>query len=86
MEWSLSERWFRRWDESSALVEHEDYAELPRNQTFLDELRYFFGCVSRREPADVTIREGAASLRIALGLLQSQKSGHAVEFEKSSGS
>lgn len=80
LEWSLSERVFRRWDAAGALAEQLDYSELPRNQMFLDELRYFFDCVAHRRPPDIDIREGARSLRVALGLLDSQSTGNPVHF------
>lgn len=85
MEWSLSQRCFARFDSSGDRVEFEDYAGLPRNQTFFDELAYFFGCIGRGETPDVDIRAGAASLRVALALLESQASGAAVTLEKALG-
>ncbi|MGC4092287.1 MAG: Gfo/Idh/MocA family oxidoreductase [Polyangiaceae bacterium] len=82
IEWTLSERAFRRWDEKSTLVEQEDYANYPRNQAFVDELSYFFECIRERRQPDVNVRVGADSLRLALGLLSSQQSGRAVEFQE----
>jgi predicted dehydrogenase len=83
LEWSLSERAFRRWDASGALVEEEDYGSYPRNQAFVEELNYFFECVQERTQPDVNVRAGARSLSLALGLLESQASGRVVEFEES---
>ena len=80
MEWSLSERYFKRWDASGSVVENVDYSLLQRNQTFVDELSYFFGCVRERRQPDIGLREGAQSLRVALGLLDSQRDGVPVEF------
>ncbi|MFZ5894350.1 MAG: Gfo/Idh/MocA family protein [Myxococcota bacterium] len=82
LEWSLSDRAFRRWDASGALVEQEDYASYPRNQAFVEELGYFFECVREGKQPDVSVREGARSLKLALGLLESQRSGRAVEFQE----
>ncbi len=82
LEWSLSERWLRRWDASGALVEQDDYASYPRNEAFMEELRYFFECIRERKQPDVDVRTGAQSLRLALGLLDSQSSGRATEFEE----
>lgn len=80
IEWSLSERAFRRWDAQGTLVEDVDFSTFPRNQAFLDELSYFLGCVRERRQPDVGVVEGAASLELALGLLSSQTSGRQVEF------
>lgn len=82
LEWSLSERSFRRWDASGALAEQEDYSSYPRNQAFLEELRYFFECIRERKQPDVDVRTGAQSLKLALGLLESQTSGRAIQFEE----
>ncbi|HET9932956.1 MAG TPA: Gfo/Idh/MocA family oxidoreductase [Polyangiaceae bacterium] len=82
LEWSLSERSFRRWDASATLVEQDDYAAYPRNEAFLEELRYFFDCIRERKQPDVDVRVGAESLKLALGLLESQSSGRAIEFEE----
>lgn len=82
IEWSLSDRSLSVWDATGARVEHQDYSGFPRNQAFLDELGYFFACVERGERPDVDIRAGAASLRMALGILESQESGRAVAFAK----
>lgn len=84
LEWSLSERCFRRWDQTGSLVESEDYAELPRNQAFMAELEYFLGCIAEGARPDVGVREGARSLELALGLLTSQSKGQPVEFEEKS--
>lgn len=82
IEWSLSERSFRRWDANGALVEQEDYSSYPRNEAFLEELRYFFECIRERKQPDVDVRVGAQSLKLALGLLESQATGRAIEFEE----
>ncbi len=75
LEWSLSDRYFRRWDAAGQLVEDVDYRDYPRNDAFLDELRLFLGCVAERRQPDIGVREGAASLRLALSLLEAQRSG-----------
>jgi len=82
LEWSLSERRFRRWDAAGALVEEEDYAAFPRNQAFAEELEYFLHCIAEGSRPDVGVREGAQSLELALGLLSSQESGKPVEFQE----
>lgn len=82
VEWSLSERSLSLWDRTGARVEHRDYSGFPRNQAFLDELGYFLSCIDKGARPDVDIRAGAASLRMALGILDSQVSGRPVEFAK----
>lgn len=82
MEWSLSERSFTRWDQSGVRLEFEDYSELPRNQMFMQELTEFFSCIERGQACDPDVRAGAASLRVALALLESQTSGCAVTFDR----
>ncbi len=49
----------------------------PRNALFLDEMRHFFDCVETRKRPLCNLEDGAASLSIALALLESQKSGKA---------
>jgi predicted dehydrogenase len=80
IEWSLSERSFSRWDARGERVEHEDYGSFPRNQAFLDELSYFFACITERSAPDVDVRAGAASLKVALALLESQRTGQPIEL------
>ncbi len=82
LEWSLSERMFRRWNVAGELVEHVDHGSLERNQQFLDELGYFFECVRSGTRPDIGIAEGAQSLRVALGLLRAQRRGGLVEFQE----
>jgi len=73
--WSLSGRYFEHCDEAGKSLERRSYAELPRNQAFLDELAHFFGCVIRGEPCSPSLREGALSLEVAVALLASQAEG-----------
>ena len=58
---------------SEALVGQHD-----RNELFLDELRHFLACVEGRETPVVGVREGAASLRIALAAKRSLETGQVV--------
>jgi predicted dehydrogenase len=78
IEWSLSHKSFKHWDESGRLVEEQDYSALPRNTAYLAELRQFLDCVSVRQACSPSLRDGAASLEVALALLESQASGKAV--------
>jgi predicted dehydrogenase len=78
IEWSLSGKSLKYWDENGHLLEAHDYSELPRNATYLAELRQFLDAVSLRQPCTPSLRDGAASLEVALALLQSQTTGKAV--------
>ena len=73
--WSLSGRFLEHCDETGRVIERCDYAALPRNQAFLDELANFLGCVIRGEPCSPSVREGALSLEVAVALLASQAEG-----------
>ncbi|HET9956464.1 MAG TPA: Gfo/Idh/MocA family oxidoreductase [Polyangiaceae bacterium] len=79
-EWSLSERYFRRWDAQGELQDQVSYAEFPRNQMFIDELSEFFECVRTRRPSPLDVAEGGKSLRVALGLLESQRTFRGVSW------
>jgi predicted dehydrogenase len=61
-------------------VETTSFAEVQRNDLFLDELRHFIACVEGRERPLVGAREGAASLRIALAARESLATGAAVSL------
>jgi len=80
--WSLSGRWFEHCDVSGNVLERQSYAELPRNQAFLDELANFFGCVIRGEQCTPSVREGALSLEVAVALLASQAEGTQKKLEE----
>jgi predicted dehydrogenase len=73
--WSLSGRYLELRDESGQERERMDFAQLTRNQMFLDELANFLGCVSRAEPCRPSLREAALSLEVAVALLASQADG-----------
>ncbi len=79
--WSLSGRFFEHCDESGKILERRDFAQLPRNQSFLDELAHFLGCVIRGEPCTPSIRDGALSLQVAVKLLESQADGLQKQIE-----
>jgi predicted dehydrogenase len=73
--WSLSGRYFEHSDELGKSLERHSYAELSRNQPFLDELANFLACVIRGEPCSPSLRDGALSLEVAVALLASQAEG-----------
>jgi predicted dehydrogenase len=78
LEWSLSGRSLRRFSAAGALCESHDYAEVPRNQLFLDELAHFLECVEQGTKPSASLRCGAESLAVALAILESQQSGMPV--------
>ncbi len=78
LEWSLSGKFLKHWDEGGHLLEAHDYGELPRNAAYQAELRQFLDAVSERRPCTPSLRDGAVSLEVALALLESQTSGQAV--------
>lgn len=79
--WSLSGRYLEHTDPAGQVIERQDYAQLPRNQSFLDELAHFLGCVIRGEPCSPTLQDGALSLQVALALLASQSDGTQKKIE-----
>lgn len=78
LEWSLSGRWLRRFSADGTLCESHDYAELPRNQLFEAELSHFLRCVEEDERPQVNLADGAASLAVALSILESQACGSPI--------
>jgi predicted dehydrogenase len=80
VEWTLSTGGFVRFDEQGEIAESLSYQDYPRNQLFLDELGEFFACVKERRAAPIGVRDGAASVQIALALRESQRSGETVGF------
>ena len=77
IDWSLSEATAVRF-EGDRLVEQHSYSDFDRNQMFVDELAHFLACVRGEERPAVTLRDGAASLRMGLALLESQRSNQPV--------
>jgi predicted dehydrogenase len=75
IEWNLTDASLDWHDADGALRERCSYADFPRNQLFVDELRHFLECVKTGASPDVTVEDGAASLSIALSLLDSQRTG-----------
>jgi predicted dehydrogenase len=65
----------RRYDAEGTLVEELVTIDVERNQLFLDELTHFLACVRGREQPVVPLAEGIETLRIALGALNSIKTG-----------
>jgi predicted dehydrogenase len=80
LEWSLSERSLRRFSAAGQLDEQHSYAEFPRNRMFEDELSHFLACVEQGQSPHVSLAAGAESLAVALGILESQRSGMPVSI------
>jgi predicted dehydrogenase len=59
-------------------IERHDLAGFERNQMFLDEMSRFLACVEEGMTPPVDIREGVASLRVALAARRSLSTGEAV--------
>lgn len=75
IEWSLSDARLRLFDSQAALVEDLSFAEVPRNQPYLEELQHFLDCVAGRAKPLVDLRDGLHSVAIAEAILESQRTG-----------
>jgi predicted dehydrogenase len=69
-------------DAEGSIVESSSTPDFERNQLFLAEMRHFLGCVEGRESPQVSVRDGAQSLRIALGAKESIRTGDVVDLSK----
>lgn len=70
----------RVFDEGGAPARIHDYSEVDRNQLFVDELSHFLACLRREQTPAVSVRDGAASLRMALAAKQSLETRQVVEL------
>ena len=68
----------RVWGPDGKLVTEKQFDMMDRNEMFLDELRHFLACLDGAEKSRVPAREGARSLRVALGARESMTSGKIV--------
>lgn len=80
IEWSLSGKSLKHWDESGRLLEVLDFSNLSRNELYLMELENFLSCVMNRSACTPSLEDGVVSLDVALALLESQKTGQAVKL------
>src|SRR5664280_492625 len=71
----------RVFNEHGALSEEINLTTLDRNQLFIDELQHFLDCAEGRAEPVVNLEDGIASLRMALGVLQSMESGQVVALD-----
>ncbi len=80
IEWDLAAGVLTRF-RADGSVREIDYRSFVRNEMFLGEMSHFLACVRGEDSPLVTLRDGAASVRIALALLASQASGREVRVE-----
>ncbi len=73
--WSLSGGSLVLYDMDGKLQEQHDYSGMPRNQMFLGEIRDMLDSVAGKVSPRVSLRDGAASLRMALAAVKSMGSG-----------
>jgi len=61
----------------------EDYTfeDFDRNKMFLDEVNHFFTCIENKKKSLVTVHEGYQSLRMALLIKDSIKTGEVINLE-----
>ena len=81
IEMDLMARTVRVFDGHSALARLYDFSGVERNQMFLDELKHFLACLRRQQTPVVSVRDGAASLRMALAAKQSLETRQVVELD-----
>ena len=79
--WSLSDAFLTRSNDRGEIAERHDYTEYSRNQLFVDELSHFFRCIDGHGSPVVSLRDGVASLRMALAARQSMATGVPVAIE-----
>lgn len=64
-----------RIDESGTMAERHSFEGFERNRLFLDQTRHFLDCLADRAQPLVTVRDAAASLRMAMAARESLASG-----------
>lgn len=67
-------------DGRGELVGRHTFGDFDRNQPFVHELTHFLACLRGEEKPQVTVRDGAQSLRMALAARQSIATGEVVEL------
>ncbi len=68
---NLLEATLIRFDKNGELVERHSFPDFPRNELFVAEMRHFLACLEGREQPQVSLHDGAQSLRMALAVKQS---------------
>lgn len=69
------------YDEAGHLITDQRFPEFQRNQLFIDEIKHFVACLEGRELPEVSLHDGAQSLRIALAAHRSLSSGQPVSLD-----
>ena len=69
------------YDQSGGLTEHYRVPDFNNNQLFLDEMSHFLACLSGHDRPIVTLRDGFASLRMAMGAKTSLEKGQIYELD-----
>ena len=67
-------------DAQGGLAEASDFAGFQRNELFLREAEHFLACLKGEETPEVTVRDGAQSLRMALAVKESLATGQVAEL------
>ena len=76
----LQELTVRVFGDQGLLSEASDFAGFERNELFLREVEHFLACLRGEEAPQVTVYDGAQSLRMALAVKESLASGLVVEL------
>lgn len=69
-----------RYDAKGELAERVQWEGFDRNQLFISEMRHFLDCVEKRTKPIVDLQEGIWSLKLALAVKQSIRTGKVVEL------
>ena len=69
------------YDRNGNVADAQSFQGLERNQLFMDELKHFLSSVDRRQKPVVDLRDGLASLSMALAARKSIASGRVVELD-----
>jgi len=75
----LREHTLIAYDGEGTIIESSSVEDFERNQLFLDEMQHFIACLAGRETPQVSIRDGARSLAIALAAKESIATGRVIE-------
>lgn len=60
--------------------EIHDFGGFERNDLFIKEIDHFFDCITNRSQPNITIRDGANSLKIALAIKESMVTGETINL------
>jgi predicted dehydrogenase len=71
---------FIHFDEEGIVREETEFTDFSRNDMFMQEMRAFLYAAETRRQADVTLEDGAVSLRMALAAKRSLETGTVVSL------